>query len=243
LYLQLKFTVQWVFRVLTRGAQVGLLPTAALFEEGAKESGGFVAQDSALVGVGVVQTRIGGEVVEGTGGAGFGILGGINEATYASGVKGASAHGAGFEGGVECAAGEAPAAELAGGATEGEELGVGRRVFQCLAFVVGRRQDLSILGDHGADGYLSPLGSQRGLFEGAAHQAQVSLCFGPRLRCPGLFGFVVWFKFLWHGADNSNAARYDQRGGRADRFFVIGGIVQHSRAESMAEGREVYERL
>ena len=98
---------------------MGLLPTAALFEEGAKESGGFVPQDSALIGVGVVQTRIGGEVVEGTGGAGFGVLGGVDEATYAGGVEGTGAHGAGFEGGVEGAAGEAPAAELTGGATEG----------------------------------------------------------------------------------------------------------------------------
>jgi hypothetical protein len=219
------------------------LPTAALFEEGAKESGGFVPQDSALVGVGVVQTRIGGEVVEGTGGAGFGILGSVDEATYAGGVEGTGAHGAGFEGGVEGAAGEAPATELAGGATESEELGVGRRVFQGLAFVVGRRQDLSILGDHGADGYLSPLGSQRGRFEGEAHKAQIPLCFGPRLRRPGLFGFVVRFRFLWHGADNSNAARYDQGGGRTDKFFVIGGVVQRSQVESMAEVREVYRPL
>jgi hypothetical protein len=222
---------------------VGLSPTAALFEEGAKESGGFVLQDSALVRVCVVQTRIGGEVVEGTGGPGFGILGGVDEATYAGGVEGTGAHGAGFEGGVEGAAGEAPAAELASGATEGEELGVGRRVFQGLAFVVGLRQDLSILGDHGADGYLSPLGSQRGLFESAAHKAQIPLCFEPRLRRPGLFGFVVRFRFLWHGADNSNAARYDQDGGRTDKFFVIGGVVQRSQIESMAEVWEVYERL
>ena len=107
---------------------------------------------------------------------------------------------------------------------------MGRRVFEGLAFVVGRRQDLSILGDYGADGYLSLLGSQRGRFEGAAHKAQIPLCFGPRIRRPGLLGFVVRFRFLWHGADNSNAARYDQGGGRTDKFFIIGGLCNAARS-------------
>jgi hypothetical protein len=208
------------------------LTTAALFEEGAEESGGFVLQDSAVVGVGVVQARIGGEVVEGAGGPGFGVGSSVDEAAYAGGVQSAGAHGAGFEGGVEGASSEAPAAERARGAAQGEELGVGRRVFQGLAFVVSHRQDLSVSGDHGADGNFAPLGGQRGLFEGAAHQAQV----------PCGFGFVVRFKFFGHGADNSNAARYDQRG-QTGSFFVVGGIVQRSRAEGVAEVREVYDRL
>jgi hypothetical protein len=41
---------------------------------------------------------------------------------------------------------------------------------------------------------------------------------------------VVRFRFLWHGADNSNAARYDQGGGRTDKFFIIGGLCNAARS-------------
>ncbi len=77
------------------------------------------------------------KVVEGAGGACFGIGGGVDEAIYTGGVEGAGAHGAGFEGNVEGAAGETPASELVGGAADGEEFGVGCRVSRSLALVVG----------------------------------------------------------------------------------------------------------
>jgi hypothetical protein len=64
----------------------------------------------------MVKAGVGGEVIEGTGGAGFGIWGGVDEAAYTGGVKGAGAHRAGFEGSVEGAAGEAPGSEYFGGA-------------------------------------------------------------------------------------------------------------------------------
>lgn len=122
----------------------------------------------------MVEAFVGGDVVEGAGGACFGVRGGVDEAVYAGGVEGAGAHGAGFEGGVEGAAAEAPAPELFGGAAEGEELGVGGRVLGHLALVVGGGEDLVAARDDGADGDLALAGGLFCFFEGVAHEAQVA---------------------------------------------------------------------
>ncbi len=156
-------------------------------------------QDSAGVGVGVVEAGVGGEVVEGTGGACFGIWGGIDQAAYAGSVEGAGAHEARLEGGIEGTVGEAPAPRASGGATESEEFGMGGRVFRDLALIVGSGQDLFSPGDHGADGDLAQFGGTRSLFEGTAHKPQI----------PGSFGF----EFFVHGSDDSNTERYDQQRG------------------------------
>lgn len=144
----------------------------------------------------MVQAGIRGEVVEGTGGAGFRVGGGVDETAYAGGMESASAHRARFEGDVEGTACEAPAPELSGGAAEGEQLGVSSRVFGCFAFVVGCRQDLLSPGDHGADGDLALLGGSRGLLEGTAHHREiprgVSCGFGARLARAAVFGLVLF---------------------------------------------------
>ena len=94
--------------------------TAALLEEGAEESGRFGLQDPGRTGVSVVQARVRGEIVEGTGGAGFGVGRGVDKAAYASGVEGTGTHRARFKGGIEGATGETPAPKLFCGAAEGE---------------------------------------------------------------------------------------------------------------------------
>jgi hypothetical protein len=88
-------------------------------------------------------------------------------------LGGAGAHGAGFQGGVEGAAGEAPAAQGRGGLADREEFGVGGRVFGGLALVGGDGQDLPFSGDHGAHGGLALFGGARGGEQGAAHHGQV----------------------------------------------------------------------
>jgi hypothetical protein len=153
---------------------------ATVFKEGTEESGGFVLQNSALVGVGVIQPPVSGEVVEGAGSAGLRIRGGIDETANTGGVERAGAHGAGFEGCIEGTVSEAPATEFACGATEGEELSVRRWIPEGLTLVVSRCQDLSVLSDYCADGNLSLLGGQRSLLQGVAHQAQVPCSLGVR---------------------------------------------------------------
>jgi hypothetical protein len=162
----------------------------------------------------MVEARVCRKVIEGTGSAGFRVGGSVNETAHARGVKGAATHWAGFEGRVEGAAGEAPGTELVGGAPEGEELGVGGRVFCRLAFVVGNSQDLLTPGDHGADGNLAEFGGPDGLFESATHHREIRrrLRRGYRIRSVPLclFGLCLpaGLQFFGHGDDNSNPARY-----------------------------------
>ena len=112
---------------------------AAPLEEGTEECRRFWLQDPDGARVGVVEARICRKVVEGTGSAGFGIRGSVDETSYARSVEGPGTHRAGFEGGVEGTVRETPGIKLVSGATEGEELGVSGRVFRRLALVVGDR--------------------------------------------------------------------------------------------------------
>ena len=136
--------MQSFFRPLWKGGRLGpccdlLRPVAALFEEGAEQGGRLDLQNAGSTGVGVVKAGIRGEVVEGTGRAGFGVWGGIDEATYPGGVEGTGAHGAGFQGSIEGTPDEAPAPEFPRGAAEGEELCVGGRIFRSLPLIMGCR--------------------------------------------------------------------------------------------------------
>ena len=94
--------------------------SAAIFEEFTEQFGSFGFEDSPFDGDGVVEAAICRDVVEGSGVAGFGIGGGVDEALQARGVGGAGAHGAWFEGRVEGTAGEPPAAQSRGGPANGE---------------------------------------------------------------------------------------------------------------------------
>lgn len=90
-------------------------------------------------------------------------------------MGGAGAHGAWLEGDVEGAAGQAPAAEGGGCATDREQLGVGCGVTCGLAFVGGDGKDLVSPRDHGPDRNLAlPCGFPGGE-QGTAHHRKVGL--------------------------------------------------------------------
>lgn len=78
----------------------GSLPAASLAEEVAEECSRLILEDTGGARVTMVEARISREIVEGAGSACFRIGGGVDEATYAGGLEGAGAHGAGFEGNV-----------------------------------------------------------------------------------------------------------------------------------------------
>src|SRR4028119_454426 len=99
----------------------------------------------------MVEAGIPGDVVQGARVAGLGVGGGIDEAVEAGGVDGAGAHRTGFEGCVEGAAREAPAAQGVRGLADGEEFGVGGWVAGGLAFVRGDGEDLVSPGYDGPD--------------------------------------------------------------------------------------------
>jgi hypothetical protein len=161
----------------------------------------------------MVEAGVSRKVIEGTGSAGFGIWGSVDQTAYAGSVEGTSAHGARFEGTIEGAAGEAPAPHAGGSTAEGEEFSMGGRVFRGLTFVVSGGQYLLSPCDHGADGDFSLFGSPRGFFEGAAHKPQVPGGFGARLAQQWLLALVaaVGFKLFVHGSDNSSTVRHNQQ--------------------------------
>jgi hypothetical protein len=147
--------------------------SAAIPEEYTEQFRGFGFEEALFDGDGVVEAFVGCGIVEGTRVPCFRVWGSVDEAADAGGVGGACAHGAGFQGGVEGAAGQAPAAEGSGGLADGEQFGVGCRVSRALALVSGDGQDLSISSDHGPYGDLTLLGGAPGGEQGAAHHCQV----------------------------------------------------------------------
>ena len=129
---------------------------------------------------GVVEAGIGRGVVEGAGVTGFRVGGREDQAREAGGVGGTGTHGAWFEGGVESAAGQAPATKGGGGATNCQQFGVCRGVPGSLALVGGDGQDLPSPGDHGPDRDFPFIGGIPSGEQGAAHHHEVG--FG-KLPC------------------------------------------------------------
>lgn len=123
----------------------------------------------------MVEAGVFGDAVEGSGVAGFGVRGGVDEAGEACGVDGAGAHRAGLEGRVEGAAGETPAAEPCGRPSDREEFGVSGGVTGRLAFVGGHGEHLLPAGHDGAHGHLASGGGLTGGFERPAHHDGIQL--------------------------------------------------------------------
>ncbi len=153
---------------------------AAAFEESAQQFGGFVLEEALFDGDGVVESAVCGDVMEGSCVTGLGVGGSVDETTNTCGVGGAGAHGARLQGGVEGAAGEAPAAQVCGCLADSEDLGVGGRVICGLALVGGDGQDLGPSGDYGTHGDLALLGGALCGEQGAAHHLQI--CGGSVFR-------------------------------------------------------------
>lgn len=119
----------------------------------------------------VVEAGVLEEVEEGSGGAGFGVGGAVDEVGDAGVEDGAGAHGAGFEGDGEGAAEEAPGAEFLGGCADGDDLGVGCGIFVAFAAVLAGGEDGVVGGeDDGADGDFAGGGGESGLVEGEADE-------------------------------------------------------------------------
>ena len=85
-------------------------------------------------------------------GSGFGVGGGVDEATDARVEDGSGAHGAGFEGDVEGAVCEAIVPEMKAGLAEGDDLGVGGGVAVAKDSVLAAGDDLISVNDDCADG-------------------------------------------------------------------------------------------
>ena len=83
---------------------------ATILEEVAEQCGGSFFEKAAFDDEGMIETGVGGDIVEGAGVSGFGIRGRVDQTRETACVGGAGAHGAWFQGGVEGAACQSPAA-------------------------------------------------------------------------------------------------------------------------------------
>lgn len=164
---------------------------ATIQEEIAEQCGGSFFEKAAFNDEGMIEAGVGGRVVEGTGVSGFGIRGSVDQTRETACVGGAGAHGAWFQGGVEGAACQSPAACDGGCLTDREELRVGGGIPCGLALVGCDGQDLPSPGDDGPDGNLTLLGGILSREYGAAHHGEVGL---RRIVC----------QWLRHEADDSS---------------------------------------
>lgn len=125
----------------------------------------------------VVEARVVGEGEEGSDGAGFRVVGGVDESADAGVDEQAGAHGAGFEGDDAGAVVEAPVADVSAGVEDGGELGVCGGVGEPLALVEGLGEGLAGGGavDDGADGDLAEGRGVACQFQGAEHESAVDL--------------------------------------------------------------------
>jgi hypothetical protein len=80
LYLTLRYTMgtTWALPAGPIGSLQGL--AAAISEEVTEQRGGVFIEEADFDGEGMVEVNVGGRVVEGTGVAGFGVRGGVDEA-------------------------------------------------------------------------------------------------------------------------------------------------------------------
>jgi hypothetical protein len=164
---------------------------ATIVEEVTEQCGGSFFEEAAFDEGGVVKSGIGEDVVERARVSGFGIRGRVDQAREAACVGGAGAHGAWFQGSVEGAACQSPAARGGGCTTDRQELGVGGGIPCSFALVGGDSKNLPAPGDDGPDGNLTLLGGTLSGEQGAAHHGEVGLR-------------TIVYQWLRHEADDSS---------------------------------------
>src|SRR5215204_6948543 len=148
---------------------------ATILKEVAEQCGGSFFEKAACDDEGMIEAGVGGGVVEGACVSGFGIRGCVDQTRETACMGGAGAHGAWFQGGVEGAVCQSPAARGGGCTTDGEELGVGGGIPCSLTLVCGDGQNLLSPGDDSSDRDLALFGGLLSGEQGAAHHGEVGL--------------------------------------------------------------------
>src|SRR5829696_10558390 len=110
---------------------------ATILKEVAEQCGGSFFEKAAFDDEGMIEAGVGGGVVQGACVSGFGIRSRVDQTRETACVGGAGAHGAWFQGGVEGAACQSPAARGGGCTTDRQKLGVCGGIPSSLALVGG----------------------------------------------------------------------------------------------------------
>jgi hypothetical protein len=109
----------------------------------------------------------------GTDGAALWIIGAIDEARDAGLDHGPGAHAARFQGDVESRASHAVIAEEASGFADHDDLCVRGGIAIENRAVAGAGENLTLMDEHGADGYFACCGRSAGFFESHLHEPDV----------------------------------------------------------------------
>ena len=154
---------------------VGAVGAAAGFEEGLEDGGAVVCQHAGSDFETVVEAAVADDVVKTPAGAGLRVGAAVDKPVEPGQDQRAGAHRAGFERDVDRAAVQSPQAQGRRGLGQGDDLGVGGRVLELLALVVGLGDDAVLVDDHGPDGHVAVLlGHERGI-DGHSHVALIDL--------------------------------------------------------------------
>jgi len=151
--------------------------SAALAEEVGEQRAALFGEQAGGDFDAVVKLRVVDDGEYGAAGAGLGVGRGVDEACDAGVEDGAGAHGAGFEGDVEGAAGgvlrQAVVGEVARGLAQGDDLGVGGGVVVAEDAVLAAGDDLVLVDDDRADGDLAGEFGGAGFGDGGVEVGEV----------------------------------------------------------------------
>jgi hypothetical protein len=144
-------------------------------EEVAEHGAALVGEHAVLYLHAVVEARVVAQREQAAGGAGLGVGGAVDEAGDAGVDEGPGAHRARLEGDVEGGAVDSPAALVATGLAEGDDLGVAAGVGGGLAGVEAGADDGAGVDDDGADRDVAAGGGVVGEAQGLAHVHEVEV--------------------------------------------------------------------
>ena len=151
----------------------GLVLSATDYKKIAKHRAALIGEEAGDNFNSMVELRVVHDAEDAAAGSGFGVVGGVDEAGDAGVEDGSGAHGAGFEGDVEGAAGEPVVRERKAGLTEGYDLGVGRGVAVTEDSVLAAADDLVVIDDDGTYGDFAFQFGGAGFGDGEAHHLLV----------------------------------------------------------------------
>ena len=124
----------------------------------------------------VIQRWLAGQVIQCSEVAPLGIGTSVHAVRHASQDHGPCAHRAGFQGHIDRAILQSPAAEMFSGSTHGQKLGMCRGILARLSQVVSASNDLPFVHNHRAHGDLANSAGPRSLLECFAHECVVDGC-------------------------------------------------------------------
>ena len=121
----------------------------------------------------VVKARIGKNFEAGADGAALGVVGAVDEAGNAGLNDCAGAHAAGLDGDVQRDVRKAVVAEESCSFTKYDDFGVGGWIIVTDGAVAGVGENLSVMDEHGADGYFTGASGSTGFSECFLHELEV----------------------------------------------------------------------